>query len=481
MHREPLQLFRETLLCTLLGAFPDMHRREFRRDILTTMELHMDVEERDIAREHVRAIVQTVLGSPRSSESLWSLRDALHRHAPQDRALPWLELAVLCLTGSFPLPEVSMLRLIEVLREVPCDGLARDTLARYAAESGGSTLAADQPTLPEILLWLADRHGSADAGPFLRFATSLSDEPSVARTRKGQELRALLADLNAPAPDRTDDRLIIQIRLEAADPDHLPPTRYLLRSAYYRYRLPMGPLKQLNQLPHEESFSKDELIGKAPSRLSRWAELVREVHRADGRVRVEFLLPASLLSHEAEFWILGPSRTALGHNVPVVVRSLERYSDPYLDLKRWRHRWEKLISSHSDVDALEQIEWPSLELREPRHLADWLSDHTDVACLGLSVPYDDLEPAAREAVDDALRMEGVPAMVWRRDSGDPDEVVTALRTRPLEFLSELPEALVECRRAGRWNKEHVSQHITLLWDDPYCVDRAQDWPFEGMA
>ncbi|GAA2292018.1 hypothetical protein GCM10010415_74980 [Streptomyces atrovirens] len=476
----PVRLVRETLLNTLLCAFPDMQRREFRRDVLTTAGLHMEVAERDIPREHVRAIVQSVLGSPRPSESLRLLEDALRRHAAHDQALPWLELAVASLTDSAPLPEGIMLRLIEVLRKTPYEKIAYRTLARYTADCGGSALAADQSTVPEVLLWLATRRGPVDPGPLLRFATRLNDDPHIVGTREGEGLRALLSDLNVPATNQADDRLIIQIRLEAAGPDHPADERYLLRGAYYRQRPPDGPLERVNLLLHDESFSKDELIGKAPSQLTQWAALAQELHRAGGRVRVEFILPSALLGHEAELWAVGRSGRAIGHNFPVVVRSLERYSDPWINPEPWRRRWDNLLSSRSD-DALRQIEWPSLEIKQPGELANWLSDRGDVACLGLCLPYNELQPAARQAVDDALLTEGVPVMLWRRDSGDPNELLTALRPHGFERLSELPDTLLRCRRAGRFDKDHVSQHITLLWDDPYCVDPAQDWPFEGMA
>ncbi|WP_255954566.1 VMAP-C domain-containing protein [Streptomyces odontomachi] len=496
--REVTQRFRETLLCTLLCAFPDMQRREFRRDVLTTMGLHMEVAERDVPREHVKAIVRAVL----DSGSLMPLGDALRHHAPEDRALPWLELTVLAMAGFAPLPEKSMLRLIEVLRSIPYDSLAPCTLTRYAAESGGGTFAADHRTVPEILLWLADRRGPAVAEPLLRFVALLGDDPHVVRTRQGSHLRDLLADLNAPPAEGADDRLIIQIRLEATGPDHLPNSRYLLRSAYYRQRLPDGPLQRIRILMHDEAYSKDELIRKAPPQLARWAELAHEVHRAGGRVRIEFLLPASLLGHEAECWTVGPSRKALGHNYPVVIRSLERYSDPWINPTSWRRRWGNLLSSgpdadisnqdadvsnqdadvsNQDADVLSGIEWPSLELEKPGDLAEWLSERSDLACIGLSVPYNDLTPAAREAVHDALLMEGVPVMLWRRDAGDPDEVMAALRRHRPEHLSELPEAVLQCRKAGRFDEEHVSQRITLLYDDPHCVDPAQDSPYEGMA
>jgi hypothetical protein len=113
---------------------------------------------------------------------------------------------------------------------------------------------------------------------------------------------------------------------------------------------------------------------------------------------------------------------------------------------------------------------------------EWLTRRPELACLGLAVPYDRLTADLRDAVHDALRNEGVPVMLWRRDHGGRQELVTALRTHAPARLSDLPETVHRCRKHGRIaGADDVRNNITLLWDDPDCVDADQDMPYAGMA
>ena len=133
-------------------------------------------------------------------------------------------------------------------------------------------------------------------------------------------------------------------------------------------------------------------------------------------------------------------------------------------------------------DPLDGIAWPPLDPLDAAGFTEWLIGRPELACLGLSVPYDRLADQLRAAVLDALFVEGVPVMVWRGDPGDPGELVGALRRHAPERLRDLPEAVHRCRRHGRTaGAADVSNSITLLWDDPDCVDADQDLPYAGMA
>ncbi|MGW7283680.1 hypothetical protein ACWGIV_36615 [Streptomyces sp. NPDC054844] len=108
--------------------------------------------------------------------------------------------------------------------------------------------------------------------------------------------------------------------------------------------------RYLNQdlLLHDESFSKEELIGKAPSQLARWAELAQEVHRAGGRVRVEFLLPASLLGHEAELWTVGRPRRALGHGAMPRLSPFHRRLRRGTDVRQSGGPWDRPLDAPTE-------------------------------------------------------------------------------------------------------------------------------------
>jgi hypothetical protein len=447
----------------------------------------VEVPESADARAHLQALVETVAARPDPVPALESLAAALRALAPHDRALPWIELTVLGLTGAAPLDAGTVIALVGALHPVGELPAARvptaGELARHVPRGlPGMHLVTGLETLPEILLRLSDLRAPHGPAPLLAFLTGLAADRELAAYPELDALRALLRAREAaagpvPRGAGTDGRLIVQIRVEAVDPEHVEDGRYELRGAYYRQPADGGPMVRLGSLPPSEPLRRSELTGAGSARLAAWADLAREVRGASGGVRVEFLLPAALLGHRAEVWSAGASRTPLGQHHPVVVRSLERYSDPWINPEPWRRRWERLCADPPHAEPLARIAWPPLS-----GLTEWLVDQPESACVGLTAPYDDLAAAIREAVRDALFMEGVPVMVWRRDPGDPHEIVTALRPFAPARLRDLPESLHRCRKHGRTaGADDVRNNITLLWDDPDCVDADQDLPYAGMA
>lgn len=543
------------LLGELLEDFPQLSRHGDRLDLLQRMDeaaehreeraygsgpdfdpgpgavrgarrarFRLDVREEFVARAHLRNLVGAVETRPDPGAALEALRAALRGQAPYDKALPWLELAVLGLTGAAPLPPDASLTVLIALRAGAPHLPSPAQLARHVPQDApGTAMFTGRETLPEIMLRLSDlRDGPGGpaigrAAPLLYFLAAVAADTDLAAYARWGVLRELLATLGPVLGARTGDggaggsggggespeRLIVQIRVEAVGPEHVEDGRYELRGAYYRQSVNGGPLRRVAALPPSEPFRRSELTGAGSARMSAWTQLAREVRGAGGGVRVEFLLPEALLGYSAELWSAGPTRTPLGQHHPVVVRSLERYTDPWVT-EAWRQRWHHLrqdpppapgtrTGTGTDAagaadrdgghDAVDRIAWPSLDGQAAAaELTESLVRQPELACLGLTVPYDRLSAHLREAVKDALYTEGVPVMLWRRDPGDPRELVTALRTHPPARLLDLPETVHRCRKHGRTaGADDVRNNITLLWDDPESVDADQDMPYAGMA
>lgn len=490
------------LLVDLLLQVPRLARLDARFDLLGLMDrdggpyrlgeggFAVGVPESPDARTHLQALVGAIAARSDAARALEALRGALRALAPHDRTLPWLELTVLGLTGAAPVDGRAVVDLVEVLHPVaalPPDRVPTTyELARHVPrDAPGTRLLTGAETLPEILLRLSDLRGPHGPRPLLDFLRGLAADRELAAHRELEPLRALLRDLmdregagGVPAaPPAPEGRLIVQIRVEAVDPEHVEDGRYELRGAYYRQPPDGGPLVRLGALPPSEPIPRSELTGTGSARLAAWSDLARAVRGASGGVRVEFLLPAALLGHRAEVWSAGASRTPLGLHHPVVVRSLERYSDPWINPEPWRRRWDRLRWDPPRAEPLARIAWPPLT-----DLTAWLLREPESAAVGLATSYDDLSATARDAVRDALFLEGVPVMVWRRGPGDPREIVSALRPFAPARLRDLPDAVHRCRKHGRTAGEaDVRNNITLLWDDPDCVDADQDLPFAGMA
>ncbi|GAA0666031.1 hypothetical protein GCM10010193_16890 [Kitasatospora atroaurantiaca] len=480
----------DRLLCEILLDFENMPRLHFRLEVLAEMgrsphslRINQYVDELTEPRAHVRKILRAI-GSWRDPlAALGSLCAALDIEAGYDGAMPWLELTERALSVDTGLPAGILLRVIRLLRELtPPPG--PEQLRRHLPDGvSGLALLPPRASLPEILRRLLDRRGPADPAPVLHFLHGLSTDPALAEQPVVPALQALLGRVGAgraTAGEALASRLIVQIRLDPETPEHLDRTRYLLRASYYRQPLTGGPFRRVDTLADTEPLAKDELVTEGSARLAGWTGLARAMQAGGGGpVRIEFLLPTSLLGHRAELW--APSRYGqrLGHHHPVVVRSLERYADPWVNREPWRERWRHMLAESMECDAVDRIEWPPLTPEQAAGLSGWLAGRPTLACMALDRPYDELAPRVRAAVFDAIMFGGIPAILWRRGAGDPAELVKALREHSPSSLVHLPEAVHQHRRLNRAEEERDG--IALLWDDPDCVDPDQDAPFAGMA
>lgn len=486
------------LLLDVLLSFHKMSRLEFRQSVLEEMgqsplcqRVDRDVREDAEPRAHAKAILRTLASRADPYGALEALRGALRTQAPDDGALPWLELAVLSLTRPMsPLTSQDLVSVIGALRGMSSLPHPMD-LSQYLIDSGkGQALFTGRETLPQILVRLTDRR-DPDPRPLLRFLRAFSTDKDAPRHAELAVLREIISRWDDSVSGTTADtvavdeatRLIVQIRLEAEDPPHVSDGRYSLHGACYRQALAGGPLTRVGTFGPSEPLAKSVLIGEGSAQLAGWSKLTRELRSADDHaVRLEFLLPSPLLGHAAELWSPGDTKRRLGHHHPVVVRSLERYKDAWLAPEPWRKRWSHLQNSDLADDVLSEITWPTLSAGQAPDLAQWLDAEPTIACLGLDVPYDALDPELREAVDDAMFTDGVPVLLWRRNHGDRSELVEALRAHATRCLTELPQIVHRCRRHGRnAAAEDVPNNITLLWEDPSCVDPDQDSLYVGTT
>lgn len=516
------------LLCEILLGFQRITRLAFRQDVLETMGRHAgpsridaDIDELPDARSHVRAIVYGVGCHRDRAAALDALCGALAEHAPYDGALPWLELTALALTGECGLPADVLLSVIRHLLALTPQPDPEHLRHHLPLGVSGLALLAPGAGLPEIMRRLLDRR-DADPGPVLHFLHGLATEPALAAHPGLPALRVLLtpygrprsapAPFGAPAggpfggppgsvpggvpgpasgpagipygsasgPAAPPSRLIVQIRLDPETPEHIDNTRYLLRASFYRQPLTGGRFDRIDTLGATRSLAKEDLVEHGSARLAEWPALAGAMRAADGRhVRIEFLLPAGLLGHSAELWSPSRSGHRLGHHYPVVVRSLERYADPWLNPGPWRERWNHLFADTLEPDVLDGIGWPPLVPERAADLPGWLAARPALACMGLETPYEQLDSRVRSAVREAIEIDGVPAVLWRRGSGDPAELVEALRACGADSLARLPETVHLHRKVNR--AADGQDGITLLWDDPDCVDPDQDAPYPGMV
>ncbi|MEU6709630.1 hypothetical protein [Streptomyces wuyuanensis] len=472
-----------------------MSKKDFRLQLLEQMagdprcrDIDSEVPEKDSARAHIHDMLNVAASRSDPPGVLEALCARLQALAPNDGSLPWLQVIVLSLAEDKPLPADSMLPLIQALRSVDPPPRPKELLPYTARAGRGLSLLTGYETLPEILVRIADQRNDQGPAVLARFLQALTGDEQSRHYAQLSRARELLSGLDLPASASDDDlpdsdyRLIIQIRLEPEDAPHIDDARYGLHVTCYRQPRDGGTFSRVCRLADPVSLRKSELTAGGSKSLNAWDELADELNAAQSRpTRIEFVLPAALLGHPAELWSTGATQQSLGHHHPVVVRSRERYIDCFISKEPWSDRWKNLRQISSTGDVLDLIGWPDIHPDKATEFTTWIIDQPALACLGLSQPYDDLPSSIREAVNAAMFTEGIPAMLWLRNADAPDTLMAALRVHTPDCLTDLPDIIHQCRRRGRTAEEHdVRNNITLLWEDPDCVDRKQDNQFAGM-
>jgi hypothetical protein len=226
----------------------------------------------------------------------------------------------------------------------------------------------------------------------------------------------------------------------------------------------------------------DSFVGDLAAVRTYVAALVTEAEvnwaKDAAAIRIEFLLPYSLLNLPMDQWNLETGSALprlLGLHYQTVVRSLDRARSPRWH-REWRRRWA-LLKQMSAGQTVPKDHW--LWSRGTKHrqltvLDAQLAVRKEVVSLVLHSAPEGNEPGE---VMIGLRT-GVPVMVWQRvDAGRSafDSEVKAMR----DALPELVEKLRLLRSAAMQTTRpdsHVGSRVVLLWDDPDRPVEPQDPP-----
>lgn len=190
---------------------------------------------------------------------------------------------------------------------------------------------------------------------------------------------------------------------------------------------------------------------------------------------VEFAVPAGLF--DEPFEELSPIRpyTNLGRSFRVVLRDVERQSDPFTR-EEWTRRWRSLAGGSAG------LHWMScLDDRTVTEFAADLERSSDVALLMLS-----RRPSSCVAISDLVKVAlefGVPALAWRRDTCYEHDQGAAIDTcsggdfrlgiEPIlekRSLSSLPATVQEIRQETARQEPDpefdACRNMVLVWDNP---------------
>jgi hypothetical protein len=186
-----------------------------------------------------------------------------------------------------------------------------------------------------------------------------------------------------------------------------------------------------------------------------------------GPVRLEFVLPVSLLNEPVEWWQtnLGtPGAVPLCANYPVVVRSLDRMRKIRLH-RFWRNRWAAMVS----INKL-RTHWI---LEDDAHRDAWnFQLHSDESICAVVLGRPPLPHP--DGTEDQLWMAihaGVPVIIWdrrKRHNEDFKGIVASLASGlPVSLSERVKQLRLEAALADASDRERqTGYNITILWDDP---------------
>jgi hypothetical protein len=453
-------------------------RRMFVRELADAIGEGFSVAENPSARLHVIALVQACL---RYRDGLRWLIQKLELYAPGQSGT----IAAAGLTQSFQVLDVVP----------PAEREAVHDLLRQAEPVSPADLEAlwymatdDLSPLPEGRIrsaraafdHLAGLNARPDGLPraiaFVEYLAARLTGDLAARVRQWTDAEAaalgLTAELDAlrqaargtPLPFVSEPCIVFLLE------EHPLLSQWYLLSHWVQHR--PGHWQPRRGPDHEVTLADaaqvvDEVLGQAEEAWGTHA----------GRVRVEFVLPLSLLNEPVEWWqsnLGSPGAMPLCLDYPVFVRSLDRMRKPRLH-RFWRNRWEALAAAH-----LMKIHW-ILDGDADREA--WNRElHADESITAVALgrpPLPSLQ-GAEEQLWMALHA-GVPVIIWdrrdRRPQDFPNLIATLAGGLPMILGDRIKDLRIQAALSGDAGIDgHAGHHITILWDDPGRLIDVSSYP-----
>ncbi|MEV7770262.1 hypothetical protein [Kitasatospora sp. NPDC086791] len=520
---EPWSAKADTALHEFLHQVPDLDDPEFRRTVLRDLGRRLGpgtafaVPYSPQTADHLLNLVHACRSWHEPHSALAELAASLRTLRPGTSAVDWLGAAVESVTESgllSPELQLAVLRTVRALSPPPTS-VEVQRLVESMCTDGETHPVRARDSLPEAVSRL-HRARQIDGPPLLlRFLLRLAvDRPGpegdrladlvkkIARERNLTEAE-LTATVRQPATTRPaeDHPLVLQITLDDVSPVG-SDTEPVYAFEAVLFDTSEQPWKLLAKQAGNEPVSQSDLLRHGSHHLTSWTELASAAAHAEG-LRVEFLLPWSLLGHPAELWPMDEDDYPVGMHFPVVVRSLDRIRSAFWHTA-WKNKWRALEAAMegsgpgtvadlpgwfvlTDGAAPIEAEVSARTLHIGSGKGDvrrWLDSRPHTAILALSFPYayhPKKRAAPYQAVKDAVR-EGIPVMIWRRDTGSPTELHALLGELATAQLPALAAHVQRRRRAAREDDQSdLGRHLTLLWDEPGHAAWLAPAPFRAPA
>ncbi|MFC4607768.1 hypothetical protein ACFO9E_08060 [Streptomyces maoxianensis] len=420
-------------------------------------------------RREVLAIVQECLRVPGGLAALIDVLTAFHG---DDRKVERIRRLAEVLTVPLTLREGERRELVAILGSEP----GRPWLAAYLGTASPvvERLPADPEEAVAVLEDLPAPQGMTPR--VLRFTQAL-----MASRRAPEQMREAVDRWNTrltrrlglphppPPPERepgrhADEDPLLVLSLQP----YLPLGDSCLLSAWLGY----GEDGWLTLLQEDEP----RLLSQVPHMIDDFMAVVRDYTGGRPPRRVEFLLPRFLLDLPVDQWVTngrdpvgGSLESALGVRCPVVVRDLERATDP-LAYHEWARRWDAFTGGGALPE--DEVLWLGPGRRTGWHGPRAVPDSVCAVVVEPPDPEDRSRTATADALATALDA-GVPVVLWERRTGPADRTPRGtFRWTARELMhggrsEQLPERVRSLRADALRSAElEWGRHVALLWDDP---------------
>ncbi len=485
-----------------LAVFPGMDDPAYRYLVLRHTRERLGshaaipVQESPYTRAHLVNVIDACKAHDDPPRAIRALVGTLAMFEPDTGALARLEACEDYLNGGSALGPALLRAAAELLRPIALDGAGisiHELVRQVKADGEAVPLWGFEDDLPEVVRRLdrARKSVPVDVPLVVRFlarlAGELKDTAPQLEVMVGEIVHklGLQAHAAALAAPRRDDRQAAEGRrvLRILLTDESTPQRsgYTIEAAVYAATT--GREERIEWCASDGSLTPGDGIEEAGSRFLAQARYLTDSIGVCESV-VEFGLPWPLLGQPVERWRINGGKKWIGHQFPVVVRSVDRERSSFAP---WKTRWAALSGQYAAQPVRDLIGWlhdgnttvpqRAVAMRrvvqvsgEYGIITQWLAraENCTTACVGLTFAYRPDDPVCRGSIVDAVE-EGIPVLLWRRDNGDANELETLLED---VSVRELPERVFSWRRstaACQPDTDDVRYHVVLFWDDPSHV------------
>jgi hypothetical protein len=211
----------------------------------------------------------------------------------------------------------------------------------------------------------------------------------------------------------------------------------------------------------EKTFSEPELLIKLPEYISE--VLSDNSYFFTVEPELHIFLPFELMNHDIDRWNLvddcGES-LFLGHEYKVIFRCARRLS-PNRHTSRWKNRWKE---HQAQLERYADQSFTCGDDSDLKALLENLKKTADTV-VGLKVVTAPQHTGAQSLFGVLLQV-GIPVAIWSRKNLEHSTNEAELnRILSTCFLKNLPDTVHDERNGA----SHISQHLSLLWDDPLLV------------